>query len=201
MPVLAVTGGVATGKSSVSQALGLGLEATCFSADAEVARLLAEDSQVAIEVAAALGPGVMGSDGRPDRNRLRTRIFEAADARKELEGILHPRVRTAWERQLPHFRVADRWLVVEIPLLYETKSERLCDVVIVVACSRSTQLDRMIRGRNLGPDTAAQIIAAQMDVGEKIRQADHVIWNDGSKEALENQVQLLVPLFRARWGN
>jgi dephospho-CoA kinase len=200
VPVLGVTGGVAVGKTTLSMLLGAELGADRFSADDEVRRLLGEDAGVASAIAAALGPGVMGADGRPDRPRLRDRVFDDGPARQALEAVLHPRVRRAWEQKIPYFRVADRFLVVEIPLLYETGGADLCDAVIVAACSRVTQLERMARDRHLDPVIARKIIAAQMDLEEKARLADHVVWNDGSKRALEREGRLLAGMLRVRWA-
>ena len=196
MPVLGLTGGVATGKSTVGHLLAGKLEAVHFDADLEVGRLLREDSGVIGEVKALLGPGVFGADGLPDRRVLRDLVFRETKSRRCLEGILHPRVRAGWNQIGGNFKVAGQWLVVEVPLLYEVGAEVDFSTVVVVACSRERQMARLTEERGLDLRTARGIIQAQMDASEKVRRSVHTVWNDGTREALVRQVDMLAALLR-----
>ena len=92
------------------------------------------------------------------------------------------------------------WLCIDIPLLYETKVEGHFDRVIVVACSPATQRQRLRMARGLSDDIADRILAAQLDLREKISRATHLIWNDSTPASLERQATLLANWLRHRYG-
>ena len=178
MPAIGITGGVATGKTTVARALldivqGK-LRVFFFSADFEARRLTESDFAVQEEIRSAFGDRVFDPDGSLARNRLRELVFQEAKARKALEDILHPRIRRAWIDQLGN----EQLLLAEIPLLYETAAERNFDLVIVTACSRKSQKERLVSGRNLSEALAEQVINAQMALDIKIQRADRVVWTD-----------------------
>src|SRR5262249_13669908 len=130
--VVAVTGGIASGKSVVTQQLAEGLDAVVFDSDVEARRLVDEDPDVRRELVAAFGPGVISADGRVDRPAIRKIVFDNESRRRELEGILHPRIRAAWRRKMEeHLHLGPTApLVLDIPLLYETGAEVLLDRVV-----------------------------------------------------------------------
>ena len=195
MPAIAITGGIASGKSTFTTLFLAALScAERFDADACSRRLLAEDPAVADEVRAAFGPAAFDAEGRVDRAALRARVFVASGdpaPRRALEAILHPRVRAAWqgwlERRLQ--TTPGAFMVVEIPLLYETGAETFFDHVIVVGCSPETQRWRLQAQRGLADEFAVRIIASQWDLSEKIRRCDHLVWNQGSETGLRAQAE------------
>jgi dephospho-CoA kinase len=200
MPALGITGGIATGKTTVSRALHRRLEPLLpvdfFSADIEARRLTDADFGVQEEIRSAFGGTVFDSSGRLARDRLRVLVFGDAGARKILEGILHPRIRAAWLNRLRK----ETLLLAEIPLLYETRAAESFDRVIVTACSRESQLERLTTGRNVARELATQMILAQMPLEEKMRQADHVIWTDCPAEMTVSQGDLLISELTKRYG-
>jgi len=200
VPVLAITGGIATGKSSFVTALLAGLPATLFDADQTAHELLAGDSIVRDAVVSAFGPEVLDESGRPDRSRLRDRVFTDPAARKQIEAILHPLIRDRWVADAEKFRHRPEWLFVDIPLLYETGAQELFERVAVVACSPQTQVTRMRDLRKMDDALIKKIIGAQLDLGSKVRLAHHVIWNDSTREALERQALLLAGFLRTLYG-
>jgi len=191
-----VTGGAASGKSTVVRLLqeAIGWE-TC-SADAIVHELLATDYAVREEIAAAFGPDVIGPDLSVDRSKLGKIVFASPEKRHTLEAILHPKVREAWRREVRRAQADHSSILVEIPLLFETRAEKFLDLTIVVGCSAVIQLQRLIHNRNLEPERAEGMLAAQMKTEEKVTLADFVLWNDGSTEALQNQARLLAKQFQ-----
>ncbi len=203
MPAIAITGGIASGKSTFTTLLLAGLPgAEVFDTDACSRRLLAEDPTVAAEVRTAFGPAVFDAmGGGIDRAALRGRVF-AADGdpgpRRALEAILHPRVRAAWRGWLDQRlqTTPGALMLVEIPLLYETGAEALFDHAIVVGCSQETQRGRLVARRGLTEATARRIIASQWDLSEKIRRCDHLIWNQGSEDGLRAQAALCARYFQ-----
>ena len=190
MPVFGITGGVATGKSSFVRALLKHAPAELFDADRCVHQLLAEDLTVHSALRNAFGPSVLGEAGSLDRAALRELVFNDDPARRRLEAILHPRVREQWTAMADASRRAGTRLYVDIPLLYETGGEADVDRVIVVACSPDTQRERLRLQRGLANGLIERMIGAQLDLATKIARADHVVWNDSTPAALDDQARL-----------
>jgi dephospho-CoA kinase len=200
VPAIGITGGVATGKSTFTRHLVRLLSAEVFDADHCAHELLAGDPDVRRLVRVEFGPNVFNHDGTPDRVVLRERVFGDDEARQKLEAILHPRIRARWESLLARSKSGKNWLCFDIPLLYETKIDGRFDRVIVVACARATQVQRLRVARGLSEDIASRIIAAQLDLREKISRATHLIWNDSTPASLERQAALLANWLRHRYG-
>jgi len=200
MPAIGITGGVATGKTTVARTLlnllQGELRVSLFSADFEARRLTETDFAVQEEIRSAFGNRVFDPDGNLARNRLRELVFQEAKARKALEDILHPRIRRAWINQLGN----EQLLIAEIPLLYETAAERNFDLIIVTACSRKSQGERLVRGRNLSGALAEQVINAQMALETKVQRADRVVWTDCPVGVAALQVNRLAREIIDRYG-
>lgn len=176
-----LTGGLATGKSTVLQALSEGGAAT-IDADELAREALAPGSPLVDRVVAEFGDGILAADGAVDRQALADLVFTDADKRKKLEAIIHPEVIRRTEEAIAKF--ADegaRMAVVDSPLLYEADRAGDFDRVVVVACEPGTQLRRAIE-RGLSEDDARARIAAQLPLAAKINRADYVIETDGTVE-------------------
>jgi dephospho-CoA kinase len=191
VPVLGVTGGIATGKSTFVRALIRQIPAEVFDADRAAHELLADDEPTHGAIREVFGAGVLDADGKPDRARLREIVFSDELQRKRLEDILHPAIRSRWVALAENTVRTGGWLCVDIPLLYETGVEANFDRTIVVACSPGTQRRRLQDLRGLDAGMADRMIAAQLDLNLKITKADHLIWNDSTDTCLEGQVSLL----------
>jgi len=193
MKLLGITGGIGMGKSTAASLLeerGVPVIDTD-----QIARQLTEPGQPALaEIGASLGANLISPDGRLDRKELARRVFSDASERARLEAILHPRIRGAWQAVVDGWRVAGRERgAVIIPLLYETHAENLFDVVVCVACSHATQLERL-RQRGWSRTEIQQRLAAQWPVEEKINRADFVIWTDTTLEAHAAQLDRVLEL-------
>lgn len=195
MPVLGITGGIATGKSSFTRRLGPLLGGTLFDADAAARELLSGNSDVLNRVRETFGSDVIFSDGdrggRVSRERLREIVFRDPMQRKKLEAILHPLIRADWMAKAKFARQTGEWLTVDIPLLFEAGLENEFDVVVVVACRASTQRARIVLERGLSAEMADHIIASQQSLASKIARASHVVWSDSPMARLEEQAQIL----------
>jgi dephospho-CoA kinase len=200
VPVLGLTGGIATGKSTFASLLQRELSTGFFDSDRCVHELLAGDASVRDAVKTAFGPDVLSPDGWPDRAKLRETVFHSGEARRELEAILHPRVRAQWVATVAAGRKTDAWQLIDIPLLYETGVQAEFDRVIVVAAPRAVQVHRLVHERKLAHAMAEQMIAAQLDLGIKIEKADHVIWNDSTVLNLAGQTRILAAWLKRRFG-
>ena len=200
MPILGITGGIATGKSSFASLLSRQTGASLFDADQYSRELLSADEEVRRLVRASFGSGIFSPEGVVDRAGLRELVFTDDEKRRALERILHPAIRARWISLAGKARASGEWLAVDIPLLFETETAQLFDEVIVVACRPSTQMDRLLNIRKLDNAMAAKIVAAQMDLNVKISRADHLAWNDGPAAALEAQAALLAGHLKQRHG-
>lgn len=188
--VIGLTGGVATGKSTVRGILMAKRNLEVFDADAHVHYLLRSDPGVAEKIRARFGAPFMHSDGTPDRAALRELVFRDPRARHDLEALLHPLVQSEWQKQRSRCIAAGIHFLADIPLLYETQAEAAFDAVIVVACTPAMQLARM-RARGLTDEIAHAMLASQLPIGQKVTRASFVVWNDGTLAALNRQIELL----------
>ncbi|HEX4639422.1 MAG TPA: dephospho-CoA kinase [Chthoniobacterales bacterium] len=196
MPAIGITGGVSTGKSTFTECLRQLLpEAKFFDADA-VARQLVDLEEVKRELLDAFGVGIFLRNGDLNREALRAIVFADAARKGALEKILHPRIRQQWSVEADKHRKSPEFFFADIPLLYETGGETLCDRVVVVACSPDIQLANLMRRMQLARAAAEAMIKSQMSLEEKIKRADHVVWNNGEKSVLAEQAKSLVELWR-----
>jgi dephospho-CoA kinase len=123
-------------------------------------------------------------------------VFADPEKKRALEQILHPRIRRQWALEAESRRDSTELFLADIPLLYETAGETLCDRVVVVACSPRVQRQRLLERSALEPGVAEQMIAAQMPLSEKMARAGHVVWNNGPRAALASQAEMLASLWR-----
>ena len=187
MKVCGLTGGVGMGKSTAA-GFFLKLGAQVVDTD-EIARQLVRPGQPALrEIQDQFGQDLIAANGDLRRDVLARIVFADEPARKKLEGILHPRIRESWQRQIEIWRQANhRLALVVIPLLFETQAEISFEKIICVACSAAAQQERLqSRGWNL--EQIGQRIAAQMPVENKINRSHFVLWTEGSTAAHEQQV-------------
>jgi dephospho-CoA kinase len=200
MPAIGITGGISTGKSTFCDCLREIIPASKFF-DADVAaRSLPKLPEVKQEILGQFGREVFSPEGDLNRAKLRAIVFANATKRRSLEQILHPRIRRQWMAQADRHRNSHDFFFADIPLLYETAGETLCERVVVVACSHKVQLDRLVQRISLKGSDAEQMINSQMPLEEKIKRADHVVWNNGDRATLMEQAKSLVVLWQEqRW--
>lgn len=189
MVVIGLTGGIASGKSTVSQYLRE-LGAPVIDADAIVHELQQPGTPVTAAIAREFGPGVIRPDGSLDRAALGAIIFADAARRKALEAIVHPAVRERMWSEVERYRAEGRPAVIlDVPLLIESKIHRTVDRVWVVYIDRELQIERLIDRDGLTPEQAGQRISAQMSLDEKRQYADLIIDNRGTREQTRSQVE------------
>ena len=191
MKVCGLTGGVGMGKSTAAR-LFRERGAQVVDTD-EIARHLVRPGQPALaEIQAAFGKQVVGPDGELKRAELAQIVFSDTSARKQIEAILHPRIREQWLAQIETWRGDDHPLaIVVIPLLFETRAESHFDKIICAACSAVVQRERLVV-RGWTPEQIEQRIAAQLPVDQKIARADFVVWTDGVLGAHAQQIERIL---------
>lgn len=184
--VIGLTGGIGCGKSAAAACF---VEFGFMHVDADA---LAHQALSLPEVASALkarwGAACLASDGSPDRAWIAEKVFGDRAELEFLESLVHPVV-----AELRRVAVADasRSYVVEIPLLFEKRLESQFDCVVCVACSESVRM-RRLQERGLSPAESGRRIKAQMPLDQKVKLADHVLWNDGDRAFLRAQVERMV---------
>lgn len=190
--VLGITGGLATGKSAVTQMLrerGV----TVFNAD-EAARATLS-MPVLQAIAKALGAEMLRPDNSLDRARLGKRIFNDENARERLNRITHPPILRLLRAQIESASAdlpSGALIAVEVPLLYETELSGWFDSVLVVSAPETIQVARLKARNRLDEAEAKRRIAAQLPIQEKAARADYVIVNAGTREQLAQAVDALL---------
>jgi dephospho-CoA kinase len=185
---IALTGGIATGKSHVLD-LFRRRGIACLDADALVRGVTAAGTEATQAIASRFGAAVIAADGSVDRRQLGSIVFGDDAARRDLEAIVHPAVYRAIAAGLRAFDLMGESLaVVDVPLLYETRHEGDFDRVIVTVAPIDAQIERLaVRG--IAEKDARLRIAAQMPTADKAARADFVIRTDGTFEDTARQVQ------------
>jgi dephospho-CoA kinase len=198
MPAIGITGGICTGKSTFVECLREFLpDATFFDAD-EVAHALLDRPEVQKQIRREFCARVFSTAGDLNRAKVRAIVFGDANKKRALERILHPRIRRQWRTEAKRHRNSPKFFFADVPLLYETGGESLCDRVVVVACSRKAQLARLRKRMSVRSAEAKQMINSQIPLEEKIRRADHVVWNNGGRSSLMEQARFLVALWQGQ---
>lgn len=185
---IGLTGGIGSGKSAASDAFAA-LGATVIDTDL-LSRELVEPGQPALaEIVAEFGTGMLDADGHLDRGQLRERVFADSAARKRLEDILHPRIRTEMLQRAGRADAA--YVVFVIPLLFETGQQTLVDRVLLIDVPEAVQRSRVADRDGLDAAQIDAVLAAQTDRETRLRLADDVICNDGSLDELHDAVRVL----------
>jgi len=201
MPAFVITGSIGSGKSTafalLAKNLGLNAQVTNYSADEEIRHLLNNDPEVRRLICLKLGISCYDGEGKPNRGHLFHLISTDPVAKKTLEEILHPRLEGKWKPQASACRNSiNTYFLAEIPLLYEKQLEGFFNKCIVIACSDLVRNERLRQNRSLSSATINQWLKLQNPQQDKILWADHILWNDGSSDSLESQIQLLTSLLK-----
>lgn len=188
MRVIGLTGGIASGKSTVRE-LFRALGAPVLDADAFARAATAPGSPV-LDAIGQRFPGVISPEGALNRGALATRIFAEPSEREALNALIHPEVRRLFRDALAELKNqgAER-VIYDVPLLFETGLENELDEVVVVTVPEAVQLQRLRARNGLTEAEALARIRAQLPLAEKTRRAHHVIDNSGTREATADQVR------------
>lgn len=193
---VALTGGIATGKSHVLDAIrrrGI----PCLDADQLAHGVMAAGTEASVAIAARFGD-VLTPDGAVDRRKLAPIVFADADARRDLEAIVHPAVYRAIHAGLRAIELIEHppLVFVDVPLLYETGQAAAFDRVVATVCSLEQQRARL-RARGLSEAEVEQRLAAQWPAAEKAKRADAAISTDGTFEETDRQIDAVLTALRA----
>ena len=168
----------------------------------DLARRVVEPGRHAqAEIRAAFGAEMIGSDGQLRRDELARLVFADAGARRRLETILHPRILELWRAQVETWRGEKHALAaVVIPLLFETGAEKELDRTLCVACSETTQRERLL-ARGWSAEQIEQRNRSQLPIEEKLARSDYVIWTEAGLDLHSAQLERILKTVEGGGGN
>jgi len=185
---IGLTGGIGSGKSTVAERFQR-LGASLVDAD-EISRALTAAGGAAMPaLRAAFGSGLVAADGALDRRAMRELAFTDPGARARLEAILHPLVRAESDRARDS--AGGHYVMVIVPLLFETGGQARVDRTLVVDAPEAAQVERVVRRSALAPEEVRQVMAAQWPRWRRLQMADDVVFNGGSEGELDAQCERL----------
>jgi dephospho-CoA kinase len=194
--VVGLTGGIASGKSTVSSMLKE-RDITVIDADVE-SRLAVQRGEPAYkQIAGSFGQEILLPDGEIDRQKLGSIIFHEEQKRQLLNQIVHPEVRRRMnEKKEMALKNGEKIVILDIPLLFESKLIQMVEKTLLVYVDRSIQLTRLMERNHLSKDEAEARIQSQMPLSEKLKLADKVINNNGSLSETKSQLDEIL----VEWG-
>lgn len=190
--VIGLTGGIASGKSTVSQ-MFRELSIPVIDADIIAREVVEQGKEAYKEIVEVFGKDVLQVNGELDRPKLGSIVFHNEEKRLQLNKIVHPAVRKEMNAQKDmYIKEGVQAIVLDIPLLFESKLTALVDRILVVAVSPRTQLERLMKRNGFTEEDAKARIDSQMSLAEKVKLANKVIHNDGTIAETKAQLQLIL---------
>ncbi|PFN05722.1 MULTISPECIES: dephospho-CoA kinase [Bacillus cereus group] len=190
--VIGLTGGIASGKSTVSQ-MFRELSIPVIDADIIAREVVEQGKEAYKEIVEVFGKDVLQVNGELDRPKLGSIVFHNEEKRLQLNKIVHPAVRKEMNAQKDmYIKEGVQAIVLDIPLLFESKLTALVDRIVVVAVSPRTQLERLMKRNGFTEEDAKARIDSQMSLAEKVTLANKVIHNDGTIAETKAQLQLIL---------
>lgn len=184
--IAGLTGGIASGKTTVSNIFK---EFGIKIADADlVAKEISERADVVKETAEIFGREILAADGKIDRAKLKEIVFSDKEKLSKLNGIIHPKVIDEFKKIKENTDKNDI-IIFDVPLLFETELDKMCDTVILVYVDRDTQIKRMFERDGISEELAVKIINSQMSLEEKIAKSKICIENSGTLHELRKKVE------------
>ncbi|VEP17171.1 Dephospho-CoA kinase [Hyella patelloides LEGE 07179] len=190
MRIIGLTGGIATGKSTVSDYLSSKYNLPVLDADVYAKEAVAKDSPILQEIFTHFGNHLRLQDGTLNRLALGNLIFSNSEAKQWLESKIHPYVRDRFSQELANIK--SNMVVLAIPLLFEANLTHLVTEIWVVSCNRENQLARLQKRNNLTLEQAQNRIKSQLPLKEKVAQADFVLENDSTLQHLYQQCDAIL---------
>ena len=183
--IIGLTGGIASGKSTVSKYLAeKGFEV--YDAD-KIAKDISEKKSVQEEIILTFGNKILDKNGNIDRKKLKEIVFENKEKLKQLNAIIHPKV-IDFYKELKE-KNTDEIIIFDVPLLFESGIDKFCDKILVVISDYEIQLNRIVERDKIDRELAEKIIKSQLSNEERIKKADVVIENNSSLEDLFEKVE------------
>lgn len=184
--IIGLTGGIASGKSTVSKILK---ELGAIIVDADIkAKEISEREDVIIEAKNIFGNDIIDNNGKIDRVKLKEIVFSNKEKLKELNGLIHPKVVSEFKKIKESSNKNDI-IIFDVPLLFETGMDKMCEKIILVFADKDTQIKRMIERDNIDRELAEKIINSQMSLEEKLKKSQIHIENNKTFEDLKKKAE------------
>ncbi len=193
MLIIGLTGGIGSGKTTVSN-LFESLGVPIIDTDVIARELVDNDLSVLAEITDAFGKTILDKNGLLDRNKLAKIVFNQKQKKQQLEKILHPKIRIEVEKAIKVCREKlnrPRYIIVVIPLLFETNFHQLIDKILVVVANEENKIKRIIQRDGRSPEDILSIIKSQVSDSKRISEADDIIENNCDIKELEGKIQEL----------
>lgn len=190
--IIGLTGSIASGKSTVAKMLE-GYYLPIVDADLVARQVVEPGTETLQKIAKAFGQTVIKEDGTMDREKVGTIIFHDPSQRKVLNDIIHPAIRSEMLRQREEY-IANgaEHVVMDIPLLFESKLQHFVDKILVISVTEEIQLERLMARNQLDEKEARARIASQLPMSVKEQGADAVIYNNTTEESTAQQLQKIL---------
>ncbi len=188
--LIGLTGGVATGKTTVADYLATAYDLPILDADIYARNAVSSGSHVLAQIAQRYNKEILLPDGNLNRAKLGEIIFNQPEERNWVENVIHPYIRNYFYQEIT--KSSAPILVLVIPLLFEADLENLVSEIWVVSCSAEQQQERLIQRNNLSTEQAVARINSQLPISEKVARADVILDNSSSLESLLQQVDLVM---------
>ncbi|HDG4939119.1 TPA: dephospho-CoA kinase [Staphylococcus aureus] len=189
--VIGLTGGIASGKSTVSELLSV-FGFKVVDADKAAREAVKKGSKGLAQVREVFGDEAIDENGEMNRRYMGDLVFNHPEKRLELNAIIHPIVRDIMEEEKQEYLKQGYNVIMDVPLLFENELENTVDEVWVVYTSESIQMDRLMQRNNLSLEDAKARVYSQISIDKKSRMADHVIDNLGDKLELKQNLERLL---------
>lgn len=184
--IIGLTGGIASGKSTVSKILK---ELGAIIVDADIkAKEISEREDVVAEAKNIFGNDIIDNNGKIDRVKLKEIVFSNKEKLKELNNLIHPKVVNEFKKIKESSNKNDI-IIFDVPLLFETGMDKMCEKIILVFADKDTQIKRMIERDNIDKKLAEKIINSQMSLEEKLKKSQIHIENNGTLEDLKKKAE------------
>lgn len=184
--IIGLTGGIASGKSTVSNILKE-FGAKIIDAD-KTAREISERKEIVQEIAKMFGEDVLGLDGKIDRLKVKEIVFSNKEKLQMLNQLIHPKVMEEFKKIKENSDKNDI-IIFDVPLLFESGMNEICDKVMLVFTDEKKQIERMLERDGINEELAVKIINSQMGLDEKMKKSDIHINNSGTLEELEKRIE------------
>ena len=189
--IIGITGSIGTGKSTVSNYLmSKGYSIVDADKISKGAYNIGSNGYKAI--LKVFGVEILNSNGEVDRKKIKKIVFGNSNMLKRLNMAIHPIIINEIEKEIEIMLVSENVVFLDAPLLIETELHKKVDKIIIVACDKNEQINRIIKRDNITADMAVSIINSQMSIDEKLKFADYIVYNNSTIENLYSQIDEII---------
>lgn len=189
--IIGLTGGIATGKSTVSSIIKKNYDVKIIDVD-EIGKKVMKQKIILEKLKKVFGEDVI-KNGELDRKKMREIVFNDDQKREELNKITHTVILEEVDRIIEEYKkIEDGIIIVDMPLLFEVGYAKKVDKVILIYCKKNIEINRLINRDNIQKEDALKMMEAQMDLEEKKKMADIIIDNNSNLEDLENKIKKVI---------